>query len=220
MEEAAWDRVRLVVFDVDGTLYRQRTLRLRMARDLVLARSLEAIRIVGAYRRQRERAAGAYSEDALVAAVASATGAAVDQVRATLAEWLERRPLPYLAQCRYPHVPALFDGLRGAGVRVGVWSDHPVTAKLAALGLTADHAISAAEVGALKPDPRGLLALVDAAGVTPAQTVMIGDRPERDGEAALRAGVPALIRSARPRPGWDGFARYDDPLFRRFTGGR
>ena len=31
-----WKDIRLVVFDVDGTLYRQRPLRLRMARDLVL----------------------------------------------------------------------------------------------------------------------------------------------------------------------------------------
>lgn len=30
-----WDRLHLVVFDVDGTLYRQRPLRLRMARDLL-----------------------------------------------------------------------------------------------------------------------------------------------------------------------------------------
>ena len=29
-----WDGVRLVVFDVDGTLYRQRPLRMKIARDL------------------------------------------------------------------------------------------------------------------------------------------------------------------------------------------
>ena len=31
-----WDDIRLVVFDVDGTLYRQRPLRLRMAREILL----------------------------------------------------------------------------------------------------------------------------------------------------------------------------------------
>ena len=30
-----WDTIRLVVFDIDGTLYRQRPLRLRMARDIL-----------------------------------------------------------------------------------------------------------------------------------------------------------------------------------------
>ena len=31
-----WASIRLVAFDVDGTLYRQRPLRLRMARDLAI----------------------------------------------------------------------------------------------------------------------------------------------------------------------------------------
>ena len=33
---ADWRDIRLVAFDVDGTLYSQRPLRLRMARDMVL----------------------------------------------------------------------------------------------------------------------------------------------------------------------------------------
>jgi hypothetical protein len=35
---ADWDGVGLVVFDVNGTLYRQRPLRLRMRRDLTCMR--------------------------------------------------------------------------------------------------------------------------------------------------------------------------------------
>ena len=31
-----WRDIRLVVFDVDGTLYKQRSLRLRMGRDMVI----------------------------------------------------------------------------------------------------------------------------------------------------------------------------------------
>ena len=54
-----WDRVHLVVFDVDGTLYRQRPLRLRMARDLLLhtllKRDPNVIAVLSRYRRIRER---------------------------------------------------------------------------------------------------------------------------------------------------------------------
>src|SRR3546814_9318166 len=64
-----WSSVRLVVFDVDGTLYRQRPLRLRMAAALVAdglrRRSLSTIRALGAYRRLREELAdnGTRSEE-------------------------------------------------------------------------------------------------------------------------------------------------------------
>jgi FMN phosphatase YigB (HAD superfamily) len=52
---ADWRDIRLVAFDVDGTLYRQRPLRLRMGRDIVIYTvakcDLNAIRVVSAYRR-------------------------------------------------------------------------------------------------------------------------------------------------------------------------
>ena len=58
---ADWRDVRLVAFDVDGTLYGQRPLRLRMGRDMVMHTmakcDLSAINVVIAYRRIRERLA-------------------------------------------------------------------------------------------------------------------------------------------------------------------
>jgi len=58
---ADWRDIRLVAFDVDGTLYRQRPLRLRMGRDMVLDAVAKcdrnAISVVNAYRRIRERLA-------------------------------------------------------------------------------------------------------------------------------------------------------------------
>jgi FMN phosphatase YigB (HAD superfamily) len=83
------------------------------------------------------------------------------------------------------------------------------------LGLKADHIVSAEDqaIGVLKPNPKGLIALMRAAGADPGTTVLIGDRPDRDGLAARRAGVRAMIRSRRPLPGWQTFASFDDPLF-------
>ena len=42
---------------------------------------------------------------------------------------------------------------------------------------------------------------------------MIGDRADRDGAAARRAGVPVMLRSSRPVPGYLSFSRYDAPVF-------
>jgi FMN phosphatase YigB (HAD superfamily) len=220
-----WDNVHLVVFDVDGTLYRQRPLRLRMARDILLytllKRDLNVIAVLARYRRIRERLGDEQAVDferALIAQTATATANSQDSVRAIVSEWVEQRPLGYLSACRYPNLPRLFAGLRRGGKSIGILSDYPAEAKLEALGLTANYVAFAGDegIGVLKPHPRGLESLIAAAGVKPHETVVIGDRVDRDGLAAQRAGAQALIRSSRPIEGWQTFARFDDALFTRF----
>lgn len=68
--------------------------------------------------------------------------------------------------CRYPSLPEFFAGLRRKGKVIGILSDYPATAKLEGLGLAADHVVSAGDkgIGLLKPHPRGLEALIAAAG--------------------------------------------------------
>jgi putative hydrolase of the HAD superfamily len=225
LEPADWADIRLVAFDVDGTLYDQSKLRLRMLRELLLdaaaRRSLRTLKVLRAYRRIRERLAEKETPDfepALFAETARITGAAPDNVRAVVREWIERRPLRHLASCRYPGVAELFAGLRRKGKIVGVLSDYPARDKLSALALAADYIVCAGDpsVSMFKPHPRGLLALMDAAGAEPQNTVLIGDRPERDGGAALRAGARPLIRAKKPLAGFQTFARFDDPVFQSF----
>ena len=220
-----WDRVHLVVFDVDGTLYRQRPLRLRMSRDILLhtllKRDLNVIAVLAKYRGIRERLGDEQVvdfENALIAQTATATANSPDSVRSIVSEWVERRPLRYLAACRYPGLSQLFAGLRRSGKSIGILSDYPAKAKLGALGLTADYVVFAGDegIGLLKPHPRGLESLIAAAGVKPHHTVLIGDRADRDGIAARRAGAQALIRSSKPIEGWQTFARYNDALFSPF----
>jgi FMN phosphatase YigB (HAD superfamily) len=69
------------------------------------------------------------------------------------------------------------------------------------------------DVGVLKPHAKGLHVLMSRTAMNPAQTILIGDRPERDGLAARAANVRPLIRSRKPIAGWETFDRYDDPLF-------
>jgi putative hydrolase of the HAD superfamily len=225
LSPADWDNIRLVVLDVDGTLYSQARLRLRMARDMMFraakTRSLDVPRVISAYRRIRERIAKREVTDfetALVAETAAATQRSATEIRAVVDQWIERRPLPYLAACIYPGVAALFSGLRRQGKIIGVLSDYPAVAKLDALGLEADHILCAGDhgIGVLKPNPRGLQVMMETAGAAPGETVLIGDRADRDGEAARRAGAWPLIRSAKAVEGWQTFARFDDPLFVNF----
>ncbi len=205
-----WTKIRLVVFDVDGTLYRQSILRRRMLklliRDALTRRSISSIQIIREYRAQRERLAEEKTkgfEPILRRRVAEKIGVSDDAVAAVVTEWIERRPLMELARALYPDVRPLFDAIRASGRKIGILSDYPARDKLEALGLRADYFIAAGdpEVQLMKPHPAGLQRLMLLAGEPPDATILIGDRPERDGEAARRAGVQVLLRS-RSVPGY------------------
>ncbi len=219
---AQLDAVRLVVFDVDGTLYRQTPLRRHMARDLLLdmvaRRDTRALRVLRRYRATREALAETETPDFDARArdvAARACRCRSDLVDAIVDEWIDRRPLRYLRTLRYPGLPRLFGDLRAAGRRIGVLSDFPVADKLAALGLEADIAVAATDpaVRLGKPHPRGLQRVIELAGTTPEHTLLIGDRWERDGLAAQRAGARVLIRAERPLPACQPrLAHFDDPV--------
>lgn len=214
-----WDAVRLVVFDVDGTLYDQRALRGRMAvlllRHCMAHRSLSVLRLLKAYRQRREGLAlrpGAFSEDELLGELATEHGLSKADVHAIVDEWIQRRPLREIARLRYPGVAELFRAIKDSGRTIGILSDHPAREKIRALDLRADHILSADddEVKSLKPNPRGLQILMEKSDASPETTIMIGDRPERDGEMGRLANVRTYIRSGRMRRGWSCFASFAD----------
>mgnify|MGYP002713108270 CR=1 FL=1 len=60
------------------------------------------------------------------------------------------------------------------------------------LGAHFDFALSAAEVGASKPDPAMFRTALARTGVRPAEALHVGDDPELDVEAARRAGMRAV----------------------------
>ena len=221
-----WTTIDLVVFDVDGTLYDQRRLRLGMLRQLLghawQTRSLDTLLTLRTFRRVREALGDLGDEQAggdfmalQYAQTASRHGTTSAAVRALTDEWMERRPLPLLAACRYAHVAEVFAGLGAFGKQIGVFSDYPAAAKLAALGLQADVVVCATDddIARLKPDPAGLLSILRQTGVAPGRALMIGDRFDRDAAAAARAGMCVLIRAHRPHARWATFQSYDDAVF-------
>ena len=178
--------------------------------------SLGVATVLREFRRRREILADQEVEGfeaRLLNEVASSAGISVPEVKTIISDWIDYRPLPKLMSCRYPGVNRIFDRLRASGRKIGILSDYPAHAKLFALGLDADYVVSASEVGVLKPHPRGLLKILQLAGEGPETAVLVGDRAERDGESAKRAGVKALIRTSTPLPEYVCFQTFDDPLF-------
>lgn len=206
-------RYGLVVFDLDGTLYRQGPVRLGMMGELLAAPPsdngigrLVRLRILRRFRQLREELAltmPACFEGPLLERLSADTGIGEVALRALVDDWMERRPLGRLRAARVAGAAELFAALRTRGQQIGVWSDYAVRDKLAALELAADHVISARdpELATLKPDPAGLLMLLHRTGVPANATLMIGDRDSHDGAAARAAGVDFLLRARKGPPG-------------------
>ena len=81
------------------------------------------------------------------------------------------------------------DGTAKGGVIIGICDEMRVPVHYIGIGHYFDFAITAAGVGAAKPDPRIFRAAVDAAGVRPDQIVHVGDDPVRDVLAAGELGL-------------------------------
>lgn len=220
-----WDQFDLVVFDVDGTLYDQKKLRLTMMFQLfkhaVTTLDISIFPIIKHYRKIRETLGDEEVFDfeaKLVKKTSEITGQAESRVVAVINEWIETRPLPYLSAARYDGLLSLFTAIKQQHKTLGILSDYRATAKVNALGLAADLVVSAQDddVNVLKPHPKGLEAIANEAGVEMDRVILIGDRDERDGEAARRAGAQYLIKqksAAKPVP-HNGFLHYTDPVFK------
>jgi len=196
-----WSRVRAVIFDIDGTLYHQQRLRVRMFAEALtvnLKDRFRTFRVIHRFRRNREDLAERLSPNAAAlqyALVAERLGLSKELVAATIREWMFERPLRHLPGSRRPGVLEFIQKLRDRGMRVAVLSDYPVDAKLAALGIVCDVAYYTLEApdGSLKPSPKGLRAVVGLLGLRVDECVMIGDRVDRDGAMASSVGMPFLL---------------------------
>lgn len=224
------DTLKALVFDVDGTLYRQSSVRLAMARRLLwacLARPREGastLRALRAYRRAQEllrNSNNGSADDLAHRQVALAADIAREDpgfVAACVARWMEQRPLDLLARARRPGLLEFLEAAKRRRLRLAVFSDYPARAKLEALGIDRlfDVVVSAQDpdVQEFKPSPRGLHLTLARLGVSHRETIYVGDRADVDVRAASRAGMACVIIGGRgrggPSAGWVALHGYDE----------
>jgi phosphoglycolate phosphatase/putative hydrolase of the HAD superfamily len=205
--------IRAVLFDLDGTLYRQDQLRRRMAVELLslLARgplaAHRSLRVLRAYRHAQEQLRAVpgtpVQPSTQVQMAAQLTGTPVEQVERLVREWMFDRPLKHLPRCRATGVRRLLSFLERSGIELGVFSDYPAAAKLRALEIVGHFSVilcaTDPDVGALKPHPRGFERASARWQLDPAEVLFVGDRIDVDAAGAAAAGMPCVIIGARPR---------------------
>jgi putative hydrolase of the HAD superfamily len=206
-------RLKAIVFDVDGTLYRQAPLRRAMAVRLLLSHAMRpahgwrTLRALSAYRKAQEDlrnvAATADLAEAQIRMACEKASIDRDFVSECVARWMEQEPLSLLSGFVWPGLADFLDTCKARGLRLGVLSDYPAEAKLEALGLRQAFDVvlcaQAPDIGVFKPHPRGLQVALERLGATPAETLYVGDRVDSDAAAAAAAGVSCAILT-RPAP--------------------
>lgn len=203
-------RICAVIYDVDGTLYDLRAMRAHMGREVAKAywylplRAMEVIHTVQTYRRAQEsvrRSQGQSTGDAnspsapqmQMEQTAKRLGRSVQSIEPTIRDWMEKRPIPFVAECQNKLVFDMIQFLHAVGVRQSVCSDYPPLEKLRALRVEKLFEVMVTagdkDVGEFKPSPKGILHAAHLMGLGPEEVAYVGDRPEVDGAAALAAKV-------------------------------
>jgi FMN phosphatase YigB (HAD superfamily) len=212
--------IRGVIFDIDGTLYRQRPVRRRMALRLAARfwrapwTGLTTVRVLAAYREAQEVLRSRGSVDnvarAQIELAAARTGVPADRVGALVDEWMDTRPLDLVTSSARTGLVATLDALRDRGLRLAVVSDYPAKAKLDALGISDrfDALISADDprVQAFKPSPKGLTVALGDLGMHSSEAIYVGDRIDVDAPAATAAGMTWVLIGDRPQASGGGGA--------------
>jgi HAD superfamily hydrolase (TIGR01549 family) len=185
------------LIDLDGTLYRQRPVRILMAVQLVLF-GLTRAGLLRHFRHEHERVRELGLEgdpfSIQIARTAEALKRSEDDVRACVEDWMIRRPGRLLRAFRRHSLLAEITAFRASGGRTALVSDYPASHKLAAMAVRPlfDVVVASGEDGGpqrLKPHPDGMLRAASALGVEPSRCLVIGDRDDADGEAARAAGM-------------------------------
>jgi phosphoglycolate phosphatase/putative hydrolase of the HAD superfamily len=217
-----WNKTRVVIFDVDGTLYTQSKLRTKMLFALMAYYALRPWRlremlILHHFRAERERRPrGEYTnlENAQYLWCAEKINYPVEKIKEVVDYWIFNFPLKYLRACVYPGAEAFFNSLRHHNILIAIYSDYKADSKLAAMNLKADLIVSSTDpdIDRLKPDPQGLRYITQKLNVTADECLFIGDRQELDGECAIKANMPYLIVDKKPFDQFDFFQKLNQAL--------
>ena len=189
-----------VAFDLDGTLYHDFSLFIRLVPFLFKNQRL--LRAMGKAR-DVLRETGSYEGDYYATQarlMREFLAEPADKIMEKTERLIYRGWEPYFKVIRlFPHVRETLGNFRRAGIKIGMLSDFPPETKIVNMKLDEyfDTIVCSEMTGRLKPDPLPFLELASKMNTEPRDILYVGNSVPYDVEGARKAGMKtALICSA------------------------
>ena len=197
------DNIEGVAFDLDGTLYPNYSLHIRLVPFL-----FKEWRLLAAFGRARsmihkEQEFPSNNRDNFYMYQAEITAKILkvnpEQLKEKIDRLIYRGWEPFFKEIKlYKHTVELLGALRKAGYKLGLLSDFPPETKLENLNISGiwDAVLCTERYGVLKPHPLPFSELADAMALPPEKILYVGNSHSYDVTGAYRAGMKtALIKS-------------------------
>ena len=201
-------KIKGVLFDIDGTLYYQLPLRCFMGFFLIVLNIfhpkslIRKIKIIMHYRKAQEIIrylpdTENISFETQIAFVSNKLDESPELVKETVLEWMHSRPLKFIRYFRRRKAEYVIKKLYHSNIRLGTYSDYPGVSKLRAIGLLKYMSVNTCstdkDIKSFKPASKGFLVTAQKMDLKPSEILYVGDREEIDGIGAKKAGMQVVI---------------------------
>lgn len=180
------------IFDIDGTLYSQKAMRMKMLKRLLFFYAVRPNRLkelfaLKSFRELREmdewkqaRFKDLYRE------ISKKTTLPVTKIERTIQYWMFQAPLDIINKCSYQDVVSYVNEQHRNGKKVIIYSDYPAIEKLNVIGIEYDlvFAFGVDGINEQKPSLQIMEKIVSESGLTADQLLYVGDRDDRDKASA------------------------------------
>jgi putative hydrolase of the HAD superfamily len=189
-----------IAFDLDGTLYPNYRLNIRILPLLFTLREFPLVWAMGKARDRIRADPEAYQRTGFYETQARLMAEILkeepDQVQKKTAALIYRGWEPFFTRIApFPRVQETLDVFKKEGLKLGLLSDFPPETKLANMGLGGywDTVLCSETIGRLKPHPLPFLELARQMGIPPERILYVGNSVSYDIIGAKGAGMKAAL---------------------------
>ena len=190
---------RVLILDLDGTLYFQYGVQTIMGLRLLLYYifhlwKFSELLAIMYYRKIREQSVeGIVDKQFFI--VAKKYDIPVEKLTLLIDKWLFQKPLCLLPLFKDYRLAKIIDNCKRQGGEIIIFSDYPTEAKMKALNINYDKSYDSThpDIRVLKPDPKGLYFIIKENGFEKEEILFIGDRDSKDGACARSCKVDYVI---------------------------